>query len=114
MPGLSLHALSDVHDAMHKLMKKAAGTHGSGSGQQDSGRADIPVRRQCAVAYRAGEVAIPDDVELTAGRAAAEDNLVREVAGVRQAGAVQRRVWERRFPRIRSSGLPCLRYTRND
>jgi hypothetical protein len=44
---------------------------------------------QGAVAYRAGEMAIPDDVELAAGRAAPEDDLTGEIAGAGQAQAVQ-------------------------
>src|SRR5690242_691952 len=60
-------------------------------GPADSGRPDIRALRQGAVTYRTGEAAAPDDVELAAGRAAAEDELVREVAGMRQAGPVQRR-----------------------
>jgi hypothetical protein len=42
-----------------------------------------------AVTYRAGEITVPDDVEAAAGRAPAEDNVVREAAGVRQAEPVQ-------------------------
>src|SRR5271170_7230449 len=48
--------------------------------QRFSGSADIPVHWQGTVAYRAGEMVIPDDVEPVAGQAAPEDDLIGEIA----------------------------------
>ena len=47
--------------------------------------------RQGASAYRAAEITVPEDIQLAAARAPAEDNLVREITEVLQADAVQRR-----------------------
>src|SRR5690349_6312674 len=54
-----------------------------------SGVCEIPVRRQDAIAQGAGEVAVANDVALTAGRAPTKDELSGEVAGVLDPKAVE-------------------------